>query len=110
MRIGLPPQGATARRHAHDPEAARGRRPQQLAEASQPDRGLKAGGDAEWRPVKYPTPPSRRNRKALTTWQDDAAVKQLKDIANEHGLSQQALIAEGINYVLAKYKRPPVAT
>ena len=51
----------------------------------------------------YPIPPSRKNRKALTTWQDEAALKHLRHIANETGLSQQALIAEGINFVLAKY-------
>jgi hypothetical protein len=58
----------------------------------------------------YPVPPSRKNRKALTTWQDEAAVRRLKHIANEQGISQQALIAEGINYVLAKYGEPGVAT
>ena len=50
------------------------------------------------------------NRKALTTWQDAAAPKQLKHLANDLGTSQQALIAEGINHVLAKYGKPTVAT
>jgi hypothetical protein len=58
----------------------------------------------------YPVPPSRQNRKALTTWQDALALKELRSVANETGLSQQALIAEGLNYVLAKYGRPSVAT
>jgi hypothetical protein len=49
-------------------------------------------------------------RKALTTWQDAAAVKQLKHLATEPGVTQQALIAEGINAVLAKYGKPTVAT
>ena len=57
----------------------------------------------------YLVPPSRKNRKALTTWQDEAALKHLKHISTETGLSQQALIAEGINYVLAKYGKPTVA-
>ena len=57
----------------------------------------------------YQIPPSRKNRKALTTWQDEAALKHLKHIATETGLSQQALIAEGLNYVLAKYGKPPIA-
>lgn len=60
--------------------------------------------------VGYRTPPSRENRKALTTWQDEAALKQLKQIATERNISQQALIAEGINYVLAKYGKPTVAS
>jgi antitoxin-like ribbon-helix-helix protein len=58
----------------------------------------------------YPVPPSRRTRKSFTTWQDEAALKQLKHLAMELGLSQQALIAEGINHVLAKYGKPTVAT
>lgn len=58
----------------------------------------------------YAVPPSRANRKALTTWQDEAAIKQLKHVANDLGVSQQALIAEGINHVLAKYGKPTVAT
>jgi hypothetical protein len=58
----------------------------------------------------YPVAPSRANRKALTTWQDEAALKQLRHLANDLGLSQQALVAEGINHVLAKYGKPTVAT
>jgi hypothetical protein len=58
----------------------------------------------------YPVAPSRANRKALTTWQDAAALKQLKHLAAELGMSQQGLIAEGINHVLAKYGKPTVAT
>jgi len=58
----------------------------------------------------YAVPPSRANRKALTTWQDAAALKQLKHLANDLGVSQQALIAEGINYVLDKHRKATVAT
>ena len=58
----------------------------------------------------YPVAPSRKNRKALTTWQDEAALKQLRQLAASLGISQQALLAEGINYVLAKYGKPTVAT
>ena len=58
----------------------------------------------------YAVPPSRANRKALTTWQDAAALKELKHLANDLGVSQQALIAEGINYVLAKHGKLTVAT
>jgi hypothetical protein len=53
---------------------------------------------------------SRVNRRSLVTWQDDAAVKALKHLAVELGTTQQALIAEGINLVLAKYAKPTVAT
>lgn len=55
-------------------------------------------------------PPSRANRKSLTTWQDALALKLLRDVAHETGISQQALIAEGLNYVLQKYGRATVAT
>jgi hypothetical protein len=58
----------------------------------------------------YPTPPSRKNRRVLTTWQDDAALKQLKMLAVELEVSQQSLVAEGLNYVLSKYGRPSAAT
>jgi hypothetical protein len=58
----------------------------------------------------YRPPPSRETRSAMTTWQDDAAIKELKRLAVELGTTQQALIAEGINMVLAKYAKPTVAT
>jgi len=58
----------------------------------------------------YALPPSRTSRKACTTWQDAAALRQLKQLAAELGVSQQALIAEGINYVLQKHAKPTVAT
>jgi hypothetical protein len=54
-------------------------------------------------------PPSRKNRKSITTWQDEVVLKELKDISHETGISQQVLIAEGLNYVLAKYRKRAVA-
>jgi hypothetical protein len=53
--------------------------------------------------------PSRKNRKSITTWQDEAALKELRRISGETGISQQALIAEGLNYVLMKYRERAVA-
>jgi hypothetical protein len=58
----------------------------------------------------YRVAPSRTHRKAMTCWVDEAALKQLKHLAAELGVSQQALIAEGINYVLQKHGKPTVAT
>jgi hypothetical protein len=55
-------------------------------------------------------PPSRKHRKSITTWQDEAVLKELKDISHERGIPQQVLIAEGLNYVLTKYRRRTVAT
>jgi hypothetical protein len=61
-------------------------------------------------PERAAIPPSRRNRKALTTWQDSEALKHLKQLATELETSQQALIAEGINHVLSRHGKPVVAT
>jgi hypothetical protein len=60
--------------------------------------------------VVYPIPPSRQNRKALTTWQDAIALKQLKAIANEQGVSQQKVIAEALNLLFAKHGKSAIAT
>src|SRR5262245_59940311 len=59
-------------------------------------------GDAANKPY---VPPSRKNRKSMTSWQDEVVLKELRDISHETGISQQVLIAEGLNYVLAKYRR-----
>jgi hypothetical protein len=53
--------------------------------------------------------PSRKNRKSFTTWQDEAALRELRALSSETGISQQALIAEGLNYVLIKYRKRSVA-
>lgn len=55
-------------------------------------------------------PPSRQNRRSLVTWQDEAAIKELKRLVVELDTTQQALLAEGINLVLAKHGKPTVAT
>jgi hypothetical protein len=60
-------------------------------------------------PDKPYVPPSRKNRKSFTTWIDEAALKELRDLSHATGRKQQELIAEGLNYVLAKYRKPPVA-
>jgi hypothetical protein len=54
--------------------------------------------------------PSRKHRKSITTWQDEAVLKELKDISHERGIPQQVLIAEELNYVLTKYRRRTIAT
>lgn len=50
-------------------------------------------------------PPSRKNRRSITTWQDEVVLKRLRDISHETGISQQTLIAEALNDLLAKYER-----
>jgi Ribbon-helix-helix domain len=41
--------------------------------------------------------------------QDEAALKELRAISAETGISQQELVAEGLNYVLTKYGKRSVA-
>ena len=55
-------------------------------------------------------PPSRKNRKSFTTWQDETALKELRAISHETGKSQQTLIAEALNLLLTKYGKRTVAT
>ena len=55
-------------------------------------------------------PPSRKNRKSFTTWQDETALKALRAIAHETGKSQQVLVAEALNMLLIKYGKRAVAT
>ena len=57
----------------------------------------------------YPIPPSRQRRKAVTTWQDELALKQLKDLANEKGKNEQALLAEALNLLFVRHEKPPIA-
>jgi hypothetical protein len=57
----------------------------------------------------YPIPPSRRSRKALTTWQVDVAVRQLKTIALEQGWTQQRALAEALNLLFAKHGKATIA-
>jgi hypothetical protein len=54
--------------------------------------------------------PSRLHRKSLVSWQDEAAIRALKHLAVELDTTQQALIAEGINHILAKYNKATVAS
>ena len=74
-----------------------------------PFRRTQAGAQPAPQPV-YPIPPSRQNRKALTTWQDAIALKQLKAIADEQGVSQQKALAEALNLLFTKYGKPAIAT
>jgi len=55
-------------------------------------------------------PPSRKNRKSFTTWQDETALKELRDMAHETGRSQQDLVAEALNLLFVKHRKRAVAT
>ena len=45
----------------------------------------------------------------MISWQDEAVLGLLREIAYERKRTQQSLIAEGLNYVLVKYKKLPIA-
>lgn len=45
----------------------------------------------------------------LSTWQTPEAVRQLRILAAEEGTTIQALMAEGLNYIFAKYGKPQIA-
>jgi hypothetical protein len=53
--------------------------------------------------------PSRERRKPLTTWQDEAALKELRDLSHQTGKKQQALVAEALNMLFAKHGKRTVA-
>ena len=45
----------------------------------------------------------------ISSWQTPEAVRQLRILAAEEGTSMQALMAEGLNSVFAKYGKPQIA-
>jgi hypothetical protein len=47
--------------------------------------------------------PSRVGRRQVSTWVLPDAARQLRILAAEQGKSQQALIAEALNLLFAKY-------
>jgi hypothetical protein len=65
----------------------------------------KAGSDAV-----PPASPRKRNKAGLLTMHDPAVLRQLKTLAAEQGLTQQKLVAEGLNMVFVKYGKPPIAS
>lgn len=54
-------------------------------------------------------PPCRDHLKMLNHWQTKEAARLLKALAAKLDVSQQMVIGEGINLVLAKHGLPPVA-
>jgi Antitoxin-like ribbon-helix-helix len=54
--------------------------------------------------------PSRIGRVQLSSYQAPEAVRQLKILAAKEGSTIQALTAEGLNLLFAKYGKPTIAT
>ena len=86
----------------------KGKQPQQI-ERDPIEDALNVAGGKVAHTTGYAVPPSRRNRRSLTTWQDEAALQALKEISFKYGKTMQALIAEGINHVLTEHGKPPLA-
>ena len=57
----------------------------------------------------YAIPPSRQGRRAVTTWQAEAAVRQLKALALEQGWTQQRAVAEALNLLFVRCGKPTIA-
>jgi hypothetical protein len=45
----------------------------------------------------------------LSTWQTPEAVRQLRILAAEESTTIQALMADGLNFLFAKYGKPQIA-
>lgn len=85
-----------------------------MAEALKKERAAKAAGAA--RPTAEPAPegeatkaPSRRGKKAVVCYVDPVVSQELKVLAAVRGSSNQALLVEAINDLLAKHGKLPVA-
>jgi hypothetical protein len=66
---------------------------------------------AQWIKVEGVGRPGLRAARAASVYlQDEAVLKELKDISHERGIPQQVLIAEGLNYVLSKYRSRTIRT
>jgi hypothetical protein len=72
-------------------------------------RGLRRTQPAPEPPHKRYHAPSRHKLRAATFWQSPEAWRQLRRIAVEQEVSQQALIGEALNGLFQRYGRPPVA-
>ena len=55
------------------------------------------------------TPTYRKNRKPYTVWFDVGTIKQLKQLALDTGMTQQALMVMAANDLFKKYDKPPIA-
>lgn len=53
--------------------------------------------------------PSRVGKVQLSTWQTPEAVRQLRILAAEESTTIQALMADGLNFLFAKYGKPQIA-
>ncbi len=74
---------------------------------------------AEPRPEHHPSPepltgptvaaPSRRDTKAITVHFPEDVRRQLKSIAAEEGRSMEDMVAEALNLLFVRYRKPELA-
>jgi hypothetical protein len=68
--------------------------------------GSATGGSAK---VVKAVKPSRVGRVAVSSWQTPETARQLRILAAEEGSTQQALMAEALNLLFVKYRKPQIA-
>jgi hypothetical protein len=81
-------------------------RPLTIARPRQPSPLLPKGGAPS--SVRYEQP-NRRGKVIISAYFDPAMRKQLAILAVEQDTSQAALIAEALNLLFKKHRRPPIA-
>lgn len=77
-------------------------------EVPSPRAGRPRPDESKARPLRL-LPPSRAGKKAITCYFDPAVSKQLRQIALDRDLSAQDLVAEALNDLFQKYKKPTLA-
>ncbi len=64
---------------------------------------------AEPMPAPRPLQPSRRQTKAITVHFPEEVRRQLKSLAGEQGRAVEDMVAEALNLMFARYRKPEIA-
>jgi hypothetical protein len=64
---------------------------------------------AEPMPAPRPLQPSRRQTKAITVHFPEEVRRQLKALAGEEGRAVEDMVAEALNLMFARYRKPEIA-
>jgi hypothetical protein len=60
-------------------------------------------------PPPRPLQPSRRQTKAITVHFPEEVRRQLKALAGEEGRAVEDMVAEALNLMFARYRKPEIA-
>ncbi len=60
-------------------------------------------------PAPRPLQPSRRQTKAITVHFPEEVRRQLKSLAGEQGRAVEDMVAEALNLMFARYRKPEIA-